>query len=88
MAKRKFSEYDHVPIHWLPELRDSNDLLLEGFDLGYRIDRDCTAGSDGCKYTLYKARPHKKAQMLGTFDTAQEVTDFLRFLLATAEKEN
>lgn len=88
MAKRKFSEYDHVLIHWLPELRDNNHLLLDGFDLGYRIDLDCTVGSDVCKYTLYKARPHKKAQMLGTFDTAQEAVDLLRFLLATAEKEN
>lgn len=88
MAKRKFSEYDHVPIHWLPEFKEDYDVLLDAWQKCYGIDRWNSPESLSFKYGVYKSNGLGKKEVLGVFDNREEVIGLLRFLLATAEKES
>lgn len=88
MPQRKFSTYDHIPIHWLPEFKADNALLLRAFNLGYQIDRWNTPESLSFKYGVYKKRWGHETTTCGVFESTEEVVNLLKFLLATAEKEN
>lgn len=87
MSNRRFSAYDHIPIHWLPEFKQEYDLLLRAWQRGYQIDRWNSPESIRFKYGVYKKQPAREADVFGVFDSPEEVVGLLRFLLATAEKE-
>lgn len=85
---QRFYPHGHVPIHWLPEFKADYDLLLRAWQRSYGIDRWNTPESLDFKYAVYKAKGRGEKEKCGVFDSPEEVTGFLRFLLATAEKEN
>ena len=85
---QRFYQHGHVPIHWLPEFKPDYNLLLRAWQRNYRIDRWNTPESLSFKYAVYKTESPGGKEKCGVFDSPEEVTGFLRFLLATAEKEN
>lgn len=85
---RKFSDFDHIPIHWLPEFKPDYNVLLRAWNKNYGIDRWNTPESLSYKYGVYKVRGPGDKEVIGVFENPEEVVGLLRFLLATAEKEN
>lgn len=85
---RTYSEYDHIPIHWLPEFRTQAEVLLRAWQLGYGVDRWSRPELYEFQYGVYKTMGPNRRVSMGVFDTPEEVVGMLKLLLATAEKDD